>query len=405
MPTRKHPRLGRLVILTLAVLPFFLPQPARGGGPKYVAGASYFNPGTMGVPLTWAQGTINYYTDQGDLSPILPGPTADALVADAFSQWTSIATAAVAATRAGQLAEDVSGANVFVNPDGTITMPADILPSATGTPLGIVYDADGTVTDALLGQGAGSASACFSNTVFGGIDNFGTDANFLHALVVVNGNCAQASSQLTDVEYRLVRVLGRVFGLDWSQVNDNVLTHQPPATENDYAGFPVMHASDPPNCIPISICYPNPYQPKMDDQVALSRLYPVTTQNLSNFPGKQVFAAATARIHGIVSFTNRSGQAAQGMKESMWSRAGLTPAPDCPRAPWLQPRFPVSFFVATLEIQPPDSMTAAGCPTTGSVPTIQPWKDSLTSPACKFPTAGPVRSTSSRWKLSIRYGR
>ena len=314
MTKRKHPRLEKLVILTLAVLPFFLPQPARAGGPKYVAGASYFDAGTMGVPLTWAQGTINYYTDQGDLSPILPGPSADALVADAFSQWTSIATAAVAATRAGQLAEDVSGANVYVNPDDTITMPADIQPSATGTPVGIVYDADGTVTDAFLGQGAGDASECFSNAVFGGVDNFGTAANFLHALVVINGNCAQASTQLTDVEYRLVRVLGRVVGLDWSQVNDNVFTHQPPATPEDYTGFPVMHASDPPNCIPISICYPNPYQPKMDDRAALSRLYPVTTQNLGSFPGKQVFSAATTRIYGTVSFTNRNGQAAQGMQ-------------------------------------------------------------------------------------------
>ena len=289
MTTREHRRTRTLALLTLAVLPLCLPQRAHAGGPKYVAGTSYFNPGTAGVPLTWSQGSINYYTDQGNLSPILPGPSADALVADSFSQWTSIATSAVAATHAGQLAEDVSGANVFVNPDGTITMPADILPTATGTPVGIVYDADGTVTDALLGQGAGSSSACFANAVFGGLDNFGTDANFLHALVVINGNCAQASSQLTDVEYRLVRVLGRVFGLDWSQVNDNVLTHQPPATSADYAGFPLMHASDPPNCIPISLCYPNPYQPKMDDEAALSRLYPVTAQDLGDFPGQAGF--------------------------------------------------------------------------------------------------------------------
>ena len=302
------------VFLTLIALPVCLLQTARAGGPKYVAGASYFNSGTMGVPLTWAQGDVNYYTDQGDLSPILSGPSADALVADAFSQWTTIPTAAIAATHAGQFAEDVSGANVFVNPDGTITLPADILPSATGTPVGIVYDADGSVTDALLGQGAGDASACFSNAVFGGIDNFGSDATFLHALVVMNGNCAQASSQLTDVEYRLVRVLGRVLGLDWSQVNNNVLTHQPPATQDDYAGFPVMHASDPLNCTPISICYSNPYQPKMDDQAALSRLYPVTSQNLGSFPGKKVFSATTARIHGNVFFTSRSGQAAQGMQ-------------------------------------------------------------------------------------------
>src|SRR5271166_1664378 len=160
-----HATAGRLrtlfsAILILSVLFWFLPF-ARAGGPKYVAGVSYFNTGTAGTPLTWSQGQVNYYTDQGDLSPILPGPSADAFVADAFSQWVSISTAAVAANHLGQLAENVDGSNVYVNPDGTITMPADILPSATGTPVGVVYDEDGTVTDALLGQGAGDPSECF----------------------------------------------------------------------------------------------------------------------------------------------------------------------------------------------------------------------------------------------------
>jgi len=143
---------------------------ARAGGPEYVAGISYFNAGLAGQPVTWLNGTINYYTDQGDLSPVLQGANADAFVADAFARWTGIPTAAVSATRAGQLAEDVNGSNVLLNVDHTITMPADILPSATATPVGIVYDADGAVTDALLG--VGSSGECFSNAAFGGPDAF-----------------------------------------------------------------------------------------------------------------------------------------------------------------------------------------------------------------------------------------
>src|ERR1700722_17150922 len=110
-------------------------QLARAGGPKYVAGVTYFNQGLAGTPVTWAQGAVNYYTDQGALSPILPGPSAGALVADAFSQWASIPTAAVVATHSGQLAEDVNGSNVYRNSDGTITMPADIEPSAVDKPV------------------------------------------------------------------------------------------------------------------------------------------------------------------------------------------------------------------------------------------------------------------------------
>ena len=163
------------------------------------------------------------------------------------------------------------------------------------------------MTDALLGQGAGDPSQCFGNAVFGGLDNFATDAHFLHGLVVLNGNCV-AQLPDPDVEYRLVRVLGHVLGLGWSQMNLNVQTRIPPPISDDYVGFTIMHAIDLPNCVPISACYSNggkvnPYQPKQDDRAAISRLYPGPT-----------FSASTARIHGKVYFPNASGQPGQGMQ-------------------------------------------------------------------------------------------
>jgi hypothetical protein len=156
----------------------------------------------------------------------LPNASANSFVANAISLWTSVPTAALGAASGGQLAEDVNGSNVTVNSDGTISIPFDIQPSATGTPIGVVYDSDGAVTNALLGSGAGDSSQCFSNAEFGGNDNYGSLAIYQHALVVINGQCAQQSSQLVDLEYRLVRVLGTVLGLGWSQVNLNVITGQ-----------------------------------------------------------------------------------------------------------------------------------------------------------------------------------
>jgi hypothetical protein len=267
-----------------------------------------------GQPLVWPLGTITYFTDQGNLSPILPNASANSLVANAFSQWTSVPTAAIAATSGGQLAEDVNGTNVVVNSDGTISMPADIQPTATGTPVGVVYDYDGSVTNALLGNGAGGSSQCFSNAVYGGDDNYGPLASYQHALIVINGQCALMSSQLTDVEYRLVRVIGSVLGVGWSQLNPNVLTGNPPPTSDDYAGFPVMHFKDPQTCVPITLCYPNPYQLSPDDAAAISRLYPVSAQNQSNFPGKEIFSSATARIYGSVWFTDSAGTRTQPMQ-------------------------------------------------------------------------------------------
>jgi hypothetical protein len=287
----------------VAIFIFVFAGRARAGGPEYVAGSSYFNSSTMGQPITWSQGQISYYTDQGDLSPILPNASANALVANSFSQWSSVSIAALTANAAGQLAENVDGSNIEVNSSGIVTAPADITPDATGTPVGIVYDYDGTVTDALLGSGAGDSSECFWNAVYGGPDNFSTSANFLHALVVINGQCALQSSQLTDVEYRLVRVLGSVIGLGWSQMNVNVITGNPTPTAADYAGFPVMHYTDPPDCVPITVCYANPYQLAPDDMAALSRLYPPAAT-----------PSSTARIYGSVYFIDHSGGLGQPMQ-------------------------------------------------------------------------------------------
>ncbi|HTS34475.1 MAG TPA: Ig-like domain-containing protein [Candidatus Solibacter sp.] len=266
-----------------------------------------------GQPLVWPQGLITYYTDQGDLSPILPNADANSFVADAFSQWTSVPTAAIAASSGGQLSEDVNGTNVIVSANG-ISVPSDIQSTATTTPVGVVYDYDGSVTDALIGSGAGDSSQCFFNAVYGGDDNYSPSGTYLHALIVINGQCALESSQLVDVEYRLVRVIGSVFGLGWSQVNPNVLTGNPQPTGDDYAGFPVMHFKDSWNCVPITKCYPNPYQLAADDAAAMSRLYPVNSQNQSSFNGKQISSAVTARIHGSVWFTGSSGNAIQPMQ-------------------------------------------------------------------------------------------
>ncbi len=275
---------------------------SRAGGPAFVAGSGY-NPGIEGQAIIWANGTVQYFTDQGDLSSILTNAQADTLVAGAFSAWTSISGVALIAAQGGHLAEDVNGSNITVDATGTITAPADIAPSATATPVGIVYDYDGTVTNALLGQGAGSLADCFTNAVFGGPDNFSAAGNLAHALVVINGVCATTNGQLPDVQYRLVRVLGRILGLGWSQANLNVLTHNPAPTSADFAGFPVMHFTDPINCVPIGVCYPNPAVPKMDDMDALARLYPAS-----------VNPPPAGRVYGSVYFTDASGIAVQPMQ-------------------------------------------------------------------------------------------
>ncbi len=283
---------------------------AFAGGPLNVAGVSGFQPGLSGTPITWANGQIFYYTDRGNLSPILSGSDTDELVADAFSRWTSVSTAALSATRFGPLDEDVNGTNVW-SYHGDLTIPNDLLPDS-GKPLAIVYDADGRVFDALLGTGAGSAQMCNTNSVYGTINRITDDAHFVHALIFINGNCVTSASQVPLLRYQLIRVIGQVLGLDYSQLNDNIFTGSPAPTLEDYAGYPTMH--------PLGLlctdrsCQSDADQLRMDDRAAISQLYPITTANVADYPGKQVFADTTVRISGSVRFGSVNGSPGQGMQ-------------------------------------------------------------------------------------------
>ena len=79
-------------ILTLATFLIGSVVGSCAGGPAFVAGSGYA-PGVEGQALVWANATMQYFTDQGDLSPILPGASADAFVTAAFSAWTNNSTA------------------------------------------------------------------------------------------------------------------------------------------------------------------------------------------------------------------------------------------------------------------------------------------------------------------------
>src|SRR5580700_5977238 len=106
--------------LALVVLIICSAVASHAGGPAFTAGSGY-NPGVEGQALIWANGSVQYFTDQGNLSPILTGPQADALVATAFSAWTTIPGVALTASQGGHLAEDVNGSNIQTNGDGVVT--------------------------------------------------------------------------------------------------------------------------------------------------------------------------------------------------------------------------------------------------------------------------------------------
>ncbi len=280
---------------------------AFAGGPKYVAGATYFNSAVMGQPVVWANGQVRYFVDQGSLGP-LSNSQAIAMVDAAAAVWNAVPTAAVQLADAGSLAEDVNGSDVVAG-DGSFTAPGDVAPSATTTPVAVVFDSDGAVIDALEGSGASQPTSCQLNGVLYWIDNMTADANFAHGVIVVNGRCATSASLLQMMSYQLERAFGRILGLDYSQVNDDALRNS--SEVNGPLGWPIMEPANYECGASGGSCIPNPTQIRYDDVAALSRMYPVTSANLANFPGKQLTAANTVSIQGTVSF--RNGQGMQGV--------------------------------------------------------------------------------------------
>ena len=298
-------RVSHLAAIPLLAL---VPTAALAGGPKYVAGASFFNPAVMGQPVHWSGGQVNYYVDQGPLNSGIPNQQATAMVDAAAALWSAVSTAGVTLVDKGQLNEDVNGSNVEVNALGQFAAPADVTPAATNDPLAVIYDADGSVINAIYGADASAPESCQFNGVFMWMDNIQPDATVAHAVILLNGLCATNTNLVEMMSYQLERAFGRILGLDYSQVNPGALTNgEAGGTE----GWPVMQPLSG-VCGPMGgVCIPDPGVLRYDDIAALNRIYPITAANLASFPGKQITAANTVSIQGTVSF--RTGYGMQGV--------------------------------------------------------------------------------------------
>ena len=276
------------------------------GGPKYVAGTAYFDPGVVGQPVHWAGGVVKYYVDRGALNNEIGNQQATAMVDAAAAMWSAVPTAGVILTNAGPLNEDVSGANVIAG-QRVFTQPTDVAPTATNFPLALVFDADGAVINSLLGAGASDPTSCQNNGVFTWLDNIRTDASIAHAVILLNGLCATNSNLNAMMQYELERAFGRVLGLDYSQVNPGANFNGEP---NGMYGWPIMHPVSGVCGAAGGTCIPDPDTLRYDDIAALSRIYPITESNIAAFPGKEITASNTVSIRGTIRF--RSGVGMQG---------------------------------------------------------------------------------------------
>jgi hypothetical protein len=242
-----------------------------------------------------------YYTDPGALNATVSHAQADAMVAAAAAVW-NVPSASLVLAQGGELAEHVSSANTYVY-NNTVVFPADVqATNYLAVPIPIIYDTDGSITDLLLGSGASQPSECPHNAVTESVDGLDQNNGTIdHAVIVLNGNCVgSAPQQLTQMQYQLVRVFGRVLGLGWSQLNDNVFTGQPAATLAQRNAWPLMHPIDI-VCGPYTYqCMTNPFTLRDDDLATLALLYPVQSEGGGKVPSLQ----NAIYLYGSVAFPN-----------------------------------------------------------------------------------------------------
>lgn len=301
-------RVRCLPVFVLLAMLALVCDTAGAGGPKFIAGTDYFDPGVTGQPVHWANGQLNYYVDQGPLNSSITHQQAVAMVDAAAAIWSAVPTAGITLTNKGTLNEDVSGANTIASARTQFAQPTDVTPASINYPVAVIFDADGSVIDKLYGSGVSDPTSCQNNGVQVQIDNINTNATFAHASILLNGRCATTSRLIDMMSFEVERAFGRILGLGYSQVNrEAAQVYEPGGLD----GWPVMQPLSG-LCGPSGgTCIPNPTVLRYDDIAALNRIYPITAQNLSSFPGKVLTAPNTISIRGNISF--RTGSGMQGV--------------------------------------------------------------------------------------------
>jgi len=294
---------------------------AFAGGPRWVTGPPYFN--TSGNPVVWYTNQPRYFTDPGDLSVYVDHAAADAIVTAAANVW-NVPTSSLTLAYGGTLNEHVSGANVYLGSTGLV-LPSDAQSSNyLGKQIVVIYDTDGSVTDLLLGSGASDPSGCRQNAVTESVDSIVPAGYIQHALLILNGRCTgPAPEQQMQMQYQLMRAFGRILGLGWSQVNDNVFTGSPAPTYFQALNWPIMHPIDIVCGLYTYQCLPQPFTLRADDLSALASLYPIARNQAQ--PGQADTLLRAQEISGTVTFPTGQGMQGVNVVARRWHQAWGVP--------------------------------------------------------------------------------
>ncbi len=245
-----------------------MPASSNAAGPFVVSG--------NGTPLVWNVNPVPFNPDLGTLGNRTNAQAVADVTAD-FAVWEAVTTSTISFTNAGALPEDVTTVNV----DDYYAVCGDGLSP-------IIFDVDGTITEAIFGTGTNNTIVAFATP---DCQDFAT-ATITEATAILNGRFIDGSSAGQNPEISLTAFnavvrheLGHYFNLDHSQVNRTEATDGNAANDNAIATmYPILVSATEQSTL------------HLDDMVAVSTLYPEPT-----------FASGFGKITGSILLPNGEG--------------------------------------------------------------------------------------------------
>ena len=191
-------------------------------------------------------GSVSLNYDQGILGSRTKAQ-ADALVTEAVSLWTNVATSTVALARGADLPVDIAASNY-----------ATYLYDFSDGLNPVIYDSDGSIIDSIFGVGAKNSVLGFAGSAW---NNNGSQCQYVEGRAVING---YISVNDTTMKVVLAHEVGHLIGLDHTQLDNSqgLVTSYP-------SNYPLMYP----------IAYRNYASLHEDDIAAVSALYPDATLN------------------------------------------------------------------------------------------------------------------------------
>jgi len=208
-----------------------------------------------GDPLVWGVNPIPFNPDRGTLGT-LDNAAAVQAVLDDFGVWAAVPTANISFTNAGALPVDVTVANYlsYLGVCGDGLSP-------------IIFDTDGSITDDAFGPGASNDILGFASPECGSF----VPPQIAEGVAVLNGKWIDGVDSpsnpeipLADFKGVFVHEFGHYVNLDHSQINLVEGFDDDPSNDDAVATmFPFLATGT--------------STPHLDDQVAVSTLYPAAS--------------------------------------------------------------------------------------------------------------------------------